>query len=414
MNRPGRYRSAIAVSHVSPWPSGAGNELRMAALFRWLAAEGYRLHLLLTFDPDERQRAACAEVCAGVYGPRDWIEVPGTLANRWRLKRLAFERRRMLGRDARRRAEAAVPPAELEPMCTDALCSQALRLSATHPPDVVVAEYYFMTRLFASCGAGPVRVVDTHDAFALRCANGAGAGAPDPTAITRDQERFLLTRADVVLAIQPVEAEYFRTLVGDARVAVAGVDAPLAPEFSATGAPDGPVLVVASDNPANRRDTREWLERIWPRIRAAEPGARVRVVGRVAAAVPAGLPGVELAGWVPDLAAEYAGARVVVNPVRVGTGLKIKTIEALCHGKPLVSTPNGVEGLPADARPYAVAADEDGFVSAVCGLLGDVERRRALGTAARQFSELHFATERVYADLKRAIGRQPPRRERVW
>ena len=70
------------------------------------------------------------------------------------------------------------------------------------------------------------------------------------------------------------------------------------------------------------------------------------VVGAIGRSVPSGLAGVEVAGYVPDLADEYAAARVVINPAVAGTGLKIKTLEALAYLRPLVAWPNGVDGLP--------------------------------------------------------------------
>jgi glycosyltransferase involved in cell wall biosynthesis len=87
---------------------------------------------------------------------------------------------------------------------------------------------------------------------------------------------------------------------------------------------------------------------------------------------------------VPDLAPIYATASLVVVPMRLGSGTRIKVLEALARGKAMVSTSIGIEGL--DLRPGVdvVVADEPAaFAQACTRLLGDREARRQLGRTAR-------------------------------
>lgn len=133
-----------------------------------------------------------------------------------------------------------------------------------------------------------------------------------------------------------------------------------------------------------------WLvAEVWPRVRHAVPGARLRLVGAgvspgLRAAVE-GAGGAELAGFVPDLRAEYAGARCCVIPLRSGAGVKFKTVEALVHAVPVVSTTIGAEGI-GDASWYAgISDDAQGIADAVVGVLTDPEpyEARAAAVAAR-------------------------------
>src|SRR5581483_3395143 len=100
----------------------------------------------------------------------------------------------------------------------------------------------------------------------------------------------------------------------------------------------------------------------WPRIRRDVPDAELLVAGKVGRFLPADVPGVMRLGTVDDLDPLYEQARVVINPAVAGTGLKIKTLEALCHFRPIITWPNGTDGLaPELAALCTVASDWHDF-----------------------------------------------------
>src|SRR5262249_21715832 len=72
------------------------------------------------------------------------------------------------------------------------------------------------------------------------------------------------------------------------------------------------------------------------------------LAGNVCHTLGGGVPGVIPLGPVDDLQPLYSQARLVVNLAVAGTGLKIKTLEALCHLRPIVTWPNGIDGLATD------------------------------------------------------------------
>jgi glycosyltransferase involved in cell wall biosynthesis len=112
---------------------------------------------------------------------------------------------------------------------------------------------------------------------------------------------------------------------------------------------------------------------------------------------------------VADLDDEYRKAAVVINPVQAGTGLKIKSVEALCRGKAFVGTPNSVDGIESDGpTPYRVCADWPAFANAVNSLLSSDDERRRLERAAVSFSREHFSTERIYAALAERLAVRAP------
>src|SRR5690606_19543441 len=85
---------------------------------------------------------------------------------------------------------------------------------------------------------------------------------------------------------------------------------------------------------------------------------------------------VEVTGRVPDVNTYLQRASVVVAPLRAGGGMRLKVLQAMAAGKAVVATTLGAEGLVGGTdRPLLLADDEEGFASAVAGLLSDAEHR---------------------------------------
>jgi glycosyltransferase involved in cell wall biosynthesis len=239
-----------------------------------------------------------------------------------------------------------------------------------------------------------------------RGARFAAAGEAPALAITRDEEAAALARFDAAIAIQPTEAAELRAMLPARMVVTAGMAPPLhAPADEPAG--DGLVLFIGGASPANIRAARRLLAEIWPRVCQKDcPPATLTLVGDVVSALASDPlpPGVRLAGYAPDLDAVYAAAHVIVNPVDIGGGLKIKNVEALCHAKPLVTTPLGAEGLEDGAGTAFLVADTPAaFAAHVARLLGDASERRELSRCAHAYAAENFGAARVYGELLKLI-----------
>jgi glycosyltransferase involved in cell wall biosynthesis len=127
---------------------------------------------------------------------------------------------------------------------------------------------------------------------------------------------------------------------------------------------------------------------VLPRIRARHPGARFVMAGaRPREAVRALDNGTDVvvAGSVPDLEPYYRRAALVVVPMWLGGGTRIKVLEALAHGKALVATCVGAEGLSLEPGEALEIADGPGvFADACVWLLGDAGARRRLAENGRE------------------------------
>jgi glycosyltransferase involved in cell wall biosynthesis len=141
----------------------------------------------------------------------------------------------------------------------------------------------------------------------------------------------------------------------------------------------------------------------WPAVIGAVPGARLDVVGSVRAGAPG--PGVAFVGEVDDLSDWYRSAAVVVCPVEVGSGVKIKMIEALRYGKAVVAMSAAVDGLPPANEPAWVEARTiDECAEATASLLSRPDDRVALELRAQAYAARHFSPERIDGDLDAALA----------
>ncbi len=141
-------------------------------------------------------------------------------------------------------------------------------------------------------------------------------------------------------------------------------------------------------------DGATWFcSEVWPLVRRQIPDATLELVGK--APIPqvmalAGIDGVEVVADVPSVEPHLRAARVAVVPVRMGSGTRIKALEALAAGRPVVGTSVGLEGLRIQSGVQAVVADAPAeFAAAVTTLLRDPAAGR-MAAAGRRHAELHF------------------------
>jgi glycosyltransferase involved in cell wall biosynthesis len=156
--------------------------------------------------------------------------------------------------------------------------------------------------------------------------------------------------------------------------------------------------------PPNAQAARFLVEEIGPRLRRHLPDVRLRLVGHGTPELAAldHPPSVSMVGRVPDIDTELARADLVVVPLLVGSGTRVKILEAFAHRIPVVSTTIGAEGLGArDGEHLLVADDPAGFADACAQLLTDHDlRARIVDRAHRLFIE-RYQRDRVVDEVRR-------------
>jgi sugar transferase (PEP-CTERM/EpsH1 system associated) len=149
------------------------------------------------------------------------------------------------------------------------------------------------------------------------------------------------------------------------------------------------VLYVGSmDYHANIDAVTQFARQDWPAIHAQRPDLKFTIVGRNPAPEVTALEelaGVEVTGTVPDVRPYYAEAIAQIVPLRVGSGSRLKILEAMAAGVPVVSTTLGAEGLSVtDGCDIAIANDADAMARALFALCDNPEHKQNMARAARE------------------------------
>jgi glycosyltransferase involved in cell wall biosynthesis len=325
-------RPPMRILVVSPTPShpqDAGNRARIHALLWSLKAAGHAIHLCLLGR--ENPSPAAIEAMR-----RDWDEVMLVPHDR------AGERCSLGALNAI--DDWILPESEVA----------FARLAAREPGfDMVLVEYVFLSRAFEAFPRHVLRVLDTHDIFAGRAERLAALGLQNRFfATTEAEETRGLDRADIVLAIQAEEAAELAARTRAVVLTLGHLPWDARPPLPPRG-PGGPVAIgyLGSPNPMNTRALGRFLAAL-PAEALAGAGGEVVVAGAAARGLdPA--PGLVPLGPVPDADALYGRVDLVVNPHEGGTGLKVKTVEALARGRPVIGTAEAFAGLPAEAPCHA-------------------------------------------------------------
>ena len=217
---------------------------------------------------------------------------------------------------------------------------------------------------------------------------------------------------DHVVSVSEEDRRAFRREFGVTHVSTipAGVDAEY---FQPRLVPPQPGLLVfvgTMDWYPNEDGVVWFLQKVFPRICQASPCARFKIVGqnpssrlrRTAAANPA----VELIGRVPDVRPYVAQADVVVVPLRVGGGTRIKIPEAMAMAKAVVSTHIGAEGLPfRNGCEICLEDDPEAFSLTVIDLLHNPSRRGTIEKAARERVVRDHSWESVVDRVEETLAR---------
>lgn len=220
-------------------------------------------------------------------------------------------------------------------------------------------------------------------------------------------ERRAAGMAEAMLVCSQEDRDHLVRL-GFPRVQVVpnAVDIPADPPGPGEGA--SLLFVGSMAHEPNGEAAERMVRRIFPRVLARRPDARLVLAGKGSDALPsraAGPANVAYLGFVQDLDAVTAGTAVFVCPMVNGGGTRIKLLDAAAQALPIVSTPMGAEGIGfTDGRDALLREDDEGFAAACLELLADPERGRRLGRAAREKIVAEYDAGAVQARLERLFA----------
>lgn len=208
----------------------------------------------------------------------------------------------------------------------------------------------------------------------------------DLVQMRRATKRLLQSGPPTIVASDRLAGEVERYGLTRPPVVPIAIDSDLYPELPFVNAPV--VGVIGSMNWYPSRSAAERVLRLWPAIRAAVPDATLVVGGWNSERYLGGyfpLAGAELVGTVAHPEDFFGRIAVLVYPPPRGSGMKIKVLEALAYGVPVISNAEGCEGLGAEDGCQVIRAEsDDDIVREASALLRDPKRRRSLRSAGRE------------------------------
>ena len=233
----------------------------------------------------------------------------------------------------------------------------------------------------------------------------------------RGIQASLLKQVDVILSVSKEDADFTRTRLPNPATQVwvvpNGVDTEsLRP--SDTTERKNCIIFCGSMDVLMNIDAVAWFAgRIFPKVREAVPDAEFWIVGRNPAPkvkALASLPGVRVTGEVEDVRPYYAKAKVAVAPFRYGGGTKLKVLEAMALGVPVVATSVGCQGIDVTRGKHLFKEDnEEAFTQRVVSLLKDKNLRCRMAAEARKLVEECYSWNAIMGDviesLERMVGR---------
>ena len=371
----------LVISPIPSHPPNTGNRTRILHLLEQLQQHGHDIYFLYAARQQQADTDAMSQAWKGFYhmayrrpkGCSYWI------------RQIANMKKRIWPHSIR--------PWKIDDWYDPNIDQAVAEVQRTTHFDVVIAEYVFFSKALKCFHDDALKIIDTHDVFTDRHRLYEQQGeTPGFFYTTRRQEQIGLQRADVILAIQERERQYFSQLVNKPVITV-GHPIRLHPPQSKGQKRGKRLLFVGSCNIPNIRSMEFFLRDVFPQLRQRYADLCLEIVGnlytgpysQLAKQLPKGCV---YCGEIADLSGHYHRADVVINPITLATGLSIKLVEALGYAKPVVTTTRGGQGIchQGNGRPFRVADTPDEFIQAISGLLDAPEQRQELAQCAYEFA----------------------------
>jgi glycosyltransferase involved in cell wall biosynthesis len=230
-------------------------------------------------------------------------------------------------------------------------------------------------------------------------------------------EREVLRAVDAVVAISRADADTLHALSGVRAAVVPPFVEPRSPRVEKEGA-RGLVYIGLLAWQPNALGLDWFCREVWPIVRQlapeatltiAGPGLRKRGDGSLVVPNEWSAPGIRTVGFVDDLEELYAGARAMVAPVLGGSGVRMKLLEAMSAGMPVITTSDGALGLELqDGHQILIADEPRAFAQRVAMALADAPLRERLRTSGRDYVVSHHSRSVASAQLLEALALPPP------
>jgi polysaccharide biosynthesis protein PslH len=229
-------------------------------------------------------------------------------------------------------------------------------------------------------------------------------------------EPHMARRCDTTLVVSETDRDLLRALDASLDIAVVpnGIAVGTCPMAPREGRRREILIIGTLDYEPNRDAVLYFIRSIYPAVRSELPDVALSIVGRNPPAEIAKLDNgrdVRVFANVPDPAPFYLRAGVAAVPLRAGSGTRLKILEAMAYGTPVVSSPIGCEGIAAtDGRDIVIADSAEAFARETARLLAFPPRWQELATQARRLVETHYDWDPISRRLEDAYAHACERR----
>lgn len=410
----------LFLTQIVPYPPDAGPKVKTWNSLRYLASQGHDVVLATFVRPEERDHLAeVRNVCSQVH------PVP---LKRSRIGDLGYWIRSL----------ASGKPFLVERDASPAMRRLVERLVKEQPFDVVHADQITMSQFAlplaeevpdGPTGSRPKLVLDAHNAvWTILDRMSQNAALPLRPILALEAKRLLRYEGKIVslfdrtLAVSEVDRRALYEAVGTVengrgprnrdRIEVVPIAVDTERLKPSPAEPDADALVTMGTlhYPPNADGIRWFVHDVLPLIQEQAPSVTLTIIGKnpptdlIRAAQSSG-GRVSITGYVPDLDPYMEKAAVFVVPVRSGGGMRVRILEGLARGLPMVTTTVGLEGIQARAGKEVLVADSaKEFAQAVVNLIHDRKLRRRLSKASRALAVAHYDWQVVLRGLDRTYA----------
>ena len=339
----------LVISNIGCGPPFMGNRIRMRELLKQIKNLGYVIHFAGICLNDEEIQSVEPYIDFWITNFKrrkkyKWIEI---------IRKSAFSLINCFGFNKKSKKINY----ELDDFFEDRWLEKAYRIQKINKYNRVLIPYLFNSKFFNVFQDSTLKILDTHDIFGNRNLILQNLGIENFWFSTsKEDEKKGLQRANRIIAIQRHEEEYFKEMVED-QAEVRTVSHFIEPQFlSISPQSYGIFGFIGSENPLNLNGLRWFIHDVLPLVKQKIPEFKFLIGGGICNKVEKN-EDYELLGKIDSINEFYKACSFTINPIQAGTGLKIKTIESIAFGRPVVTSTNGAVGLESFINNGVCVAD---------------------------------------------------------
>lgn len=392
--------AVLAVTSQLPWPLNSGGHLRTYYLLRSMS-QRFRVHLVTTTD-DESEPGLAEFKEMGIQ-TTTISRTDTSLGNFSRSISCGLRGRPyvLYGRHERKRLRQLL-----------------IREIAASPPDVLYLDH-LDSYVYRSLGRSIPTVLDLHNVYSVLTDRLADEKS-QPLRWYLKREAKLLSKVErtasldtlSVLTVSSQEKEHFENLgAKNCWLAPNGVDCEKYADLPTSRDPNRPpvILHLGAMSWEPNVEAAEFLARqVVPELRKQVDNLQLKIVGKnpTSRVLALGkLPGVEVAGSVPDVKPYLIEADLLAVPLNSGGGTRLKILEAFAAGLPVLSTSVGCEGIQGKPGEHLMVATREKWVSATLDFLKSSSQRLKLADNARRLARDQYDWGAIGAEVCGVVTR---------